>query len=77
MIVMLKSVEDVNKFVAIAGKYDFDIDLISGRYSVNGKSIMAVFSLDLTKPIKVEPQVENSSKLFKELTPFMVNIEGF
>ena len=72
MVIMLKSVQDVNKFVAITGKYDFDIDLISGRYAINGKSIMGVFSLDLTKPIEVEPQTENCSDLFEELKPFMV-----
>lgn len=71
MVVILETLEIVNKFIAITGKYHFDIDLISGRYKVNGKSIMGVFSLDLTKPIKVEPQTENPDELFKELEQFM------
>lgn len=72
MLVSLKSVADANKFVAITGKYNFDIDLISGRYAVNGKSIMGIFSLDLSKPIKVEPQTDNCSELFEELKVFEV-----
>lgn len=72
MLISLKSVEDANKFVAITSKYNFDIDLISGRYAVNGKSIMGIFSLDLSKPITVQPQTDNYSQLFEELKQFEV-----
>lgn len=72
MLISVKSVDDANKFVAITGKYNFDIDLISGRYAVNGKSIMGIFSLDLSKPIKVQPQTDNYDKLFEELEQFAV-----
>lgn len=51
--ILLKSVVDVKNFVNITNCYDFDIDLESGRYIVDGKSIMGIFSLDLSKPIKV------------------------
>ncbi len=52
--IMLKSINDVKDFVNIVNKYDFDVDLTSGRYIVDAKSIMGIFSLDLSKPIKVE-----------------------
>jgi len=52
--ISLKSITDVKDFVNIVNKYDFDIDLTSGRYVVDAKSIMGIFSLDLSKPIKVD-----------------------
>ena len=65
--IMLKSINDVKDFVNIVNKYDFDVDLSSGRYVVDAKSIMGIFSLDLSKPIKVEihtPDCENFSYNF-------------
>ncbi len=49
---LLSSINDVKDFVNIVSKYDFDVDLTSGRYVVDAKSIMGIFSLDLSKPIK-------------------------
>lgn len=51
---MLSSINDVKDFVNIVSRYDFDVDLTSGRYVVDAKSIMGIFSLDLSKPILVE-----------------------
>ena len=47
---LLSSINDVKDFVNIVSKYDFDVDLTSGRYVVDAKSIMGIFSLDLSKP---------------------------
>lgn len=47
----LRSVVDVKNFVNITNRFDFDIDLESGRYVVDAKSIMGIFSLDLSKPL--------------------------
>ncbi len=49
--VMLYTIEDVKEFVNITNKYEFDCDLVSGRYAVDAKSIMGIFSLDLSKPL--------------------------
>ncbi len=49
--IQLVNVDDVKRFVTAANKYDFEIDLTSGRYTVDGKSIMGIFSLDLSKEI--------------------------
>ena len=49
--IQLVNVDDVKRFVTAANKYDFEIDLTSGRYTVHGKSIMGIFSLDLSKEI--------------------------
>jgi phosphotransferase system HPr-like phosphotransfer protein len=51
--VMLTSVSDVKDFVDATAVCPSDIDVHSGRYVVNGKSIMCLFSLDLSVPVKV------------------------
>lgn len=69
--IMLSSINDVKNFVNIVNKYDFDVDLTSGRYVVDAKSIMGIFSLDLSKPIKVEIYSENADEFVAELKPFI------
>lgn len=70
---LLSSINDVKDFVNIVSKYDFDVDLTSGRYVVDAKSIMGIFSLDLSQPIKVEVHDENCDKFVDELKPFIVD----
>ncbi len=69
--IMLSSINDVKNFVNIVNKYNFDVDLTSGRYVVDAKSIMGIFSLDLSKPIKVEVHADDADALIDELKPFM------
>ena len=69
--IMLSSINDVKNFVNIVNKYNFDVDLTSGRYVVDAKSIMGIFSLDLSKPIKVEAHADDADALIDELKPFM------
>ena len=70
---MLSSINDVKDFVNTVSKYDFDVDLTSGRYVVDAKSIMGIFSLDLSKPIKVEVHNDNSEELINELKKYIVD----
>lgn len=51
--VSLNSIDKVKIFVNSVSKYDSDFDLISGRYVIDAKSIMGIFSLDLSKPIEL------------------------
>ena len=67
----LSSINDVKDFVNIVRKYDFDVDLTSGRYVVDAKSIMGIFSLDLSKPIKVEVHSDDCDKFMEELDKFI------
>ncbi len=69
---MLSSINDVKDFVNIVSKYDFDVDLTSGRYVVDAKSIMGIFSLDLSKPIEVEVHSDNCDAFLAELKNFIV-----
>lgn len=70
--VKINSIGDVKNFVNIVSKYDFDIDLISARYVVDAKSIMGIFSLDLTKPIEVQVHTDDADKIAEELAPYTV-----
>ncbi|NLW03342.1 MAG: HPr family phosphocarrier protein [Clostridiaceae bacterium] len=70
--ILLKSINDVKDFVNIVNKYDFDVDLTSGRYIVDAKSIMGIFSLDLSKPIKMEVHDENPDAFISEIKNFIV-----
>ncbi len=70
--IMLSSINDVKNFVNIVNKYEFDIDLISERYVVDAKSIMGIFSLDLTKKIAVEAHTDDASSFADELKPYVV-----
>jgi phosphocarrier protein HPr len=71
--IMLSSINDVKNFVNTVSRYDCDVDLVSGRYIVDAKSIMGIFSLDLTKPITVQIQDgTDSEKLVQEIETFIV-----
>jgi len=70
--IQLNSINDVKLFVNTVSNYSCDIDLTSGRYVVDAKSIMGIFSLDLSKPIKVEIFSDDCEQLMKELERFMV-----
>jgi len=71
--ILLKSINDVKDFVNIVNKYDFDVDLSSGRYIVDAKSIMGIFSLDLSKPIKVEVHSDNPDSFINEIKSIIVD----
>ena len=51
--VSLNSIEKVKTFVNDINRFDCDFDLVSGRYVIDAKSIMGIFSLDLSKPIEL------------------------
>lgn len=70
MKINLNNIEKVKDFVAETTKHDEDMDLISGRYVINAKSIMGIFSLDLSKPINFV--INSDDKKFLDLfKPFL------
>ncbi len=71
--IMLDSIDKVKTFVNIVAKCDYDVDLTSGRYVVDAKSIMGIFSLDLSKPIKVDIYGDDSSDFEAEVKDFIVD----
>lgn len=70
--IMLNTINDVKSFVNTVAKYDFDVDLVSGRYAIDAKSIMGIFSLDLSKPIKLEAHTDDGAAFFEEIKAFVV-----
>jgi phosphotransferase system HPr-like phosphotransfer protein len=69
--IRLSLVENVNKFVNIVSRYPFDMDLRAGRHVVDAKSILGIFSLDLSRPITLEIYSDDCEKLIEEITPFL------
>jgi phosphotransferase system HPr-like phosphotransfer protein len=59
-LLLLNDIDHVKKFVEVSMMQNFDIELSSGKYMVDAKSIMGIFSLDLTKPVKVIAHCDNS-----------------
>ena len=59
--ISLNSIDKVKSFVNTITKYDYDFDLVSGRYVIDAKSIMGIFSLDLSKPIDLNIHAEDNA----------------
>ena len=70
--VFLQAINDVKEDVNIVMRYEFDIDLVSGRYAVDAKSIMGIFSLDLSKPIQLNAHTDNADAFLKDIDKFIV-----
>ena len=70
--VFLQAINDVKEFVNIVMRYEFDIDLVSGRYAVDAKSSMGIFSLDLSKPIQLNAHTDNADAFLKDIDKFIV-----
>ena len=58
--ISLNSIDKVKSFVNDITKFDNDFDLVSGRYVIDAKSIMGIFSLDLSKPIDLNIHNEDN-----------------
>ncbi len=71
--ITLSSINEVKSFVNAACSQMCDIDIISGRYVIDAKSIMGIFSIDLTKPVTVSVNgTEEEYKAFRELVKDIV-----
>ena len=70
--IKLSLAENVKYFVNIANKYPYDLDLRVGRHVVDGKSILGIFSLDLSRPITLEVYSDHCEDLMEELKPFII-----
>jgi len=66
----LNSLDDVKRFIGITSRYEAELSLENGRYSVDAKSILGVFSMDLSQPVQLVCKQENE-KLKEELRDFI------
>ena len=74
--IRLSLVENVNKFVNIVSRYPFEMDLRAGRHVVDAKSILGIFSLDLSRPITLEIYNDECDQLLEEIRPFTAEEEN-
>ncbi len=71
--ISLNSIDKVKSFVNDLAKFDADFDLVSGRYVIDAKSIMGIFSLDLSKPIDLNIHAEeNVDQILDILAPYII-----
>ena len=70
--ILINSINDVKNFVNIVNRYSFDVDLVSGRYVIDAKSIMGIFSLDLSKPINLNIHADNDAAILEVLKAYIV-----
>ncbi len=71
--ISLNSIDKVKSFVNDITKFDNDFDLVSGRYVIDAKSIMGIFSLDLSKPIDLNIHAEdNMEEIMKVLSAYII-----
>ena len=68
--IFLKTLEDVKSFVAIAATKAYDIELLSGKYVVNAKSVMGVLSLDLTFPLTMVANTDSDYEILAEIKKY-------
>ena len=74
--ILLDSIDKVKSFVNLIAKFDFDFDLISGRYIIDAKSIMGIFSLNLSDPIELSIHTNDPAeyeKVKEAITPYLVD----
>ena len=72
--ISLNSIDKVKSFVNAITQFEFDFDLVPGRYVIDAKSIMGIFSLDLSKPIELVIHAEDHlDEIMDILKPYIVD----
>ena len=72
--ISLNSIDKVKSFVNDISKFSYDFDLVSGRYVIDAKSIMGIFSLDLSRPIDLSIHAEEDiDEILKTLEPYIIS----
>ena len=70
--IRLSLAENVKPFVNIVSRFDYEMDLQSGRHVVDAKSILGIFSLDLSKPVKLIIHSDDCEDILEAVKPFEV-----
>ena len=70
--ISLNSIDKVKSFVNDITKFDYDFDLVSGRYVIDAKSIMGIFSMDLYTPIDLNIHAaDGADEVLQALKPYL------
>ena len=70
--IKLSFAEEVKAFVNVVSRYPYDMDLRAGRHVVDAKSILGIFSLDLSKPISLEVYADDCDDLISDQKAFAI-----
>ncbi len=70
--IRINTINDVKDFVTIVTKCSYEVDIVSGRYAIDAKSIMGIFSLDLSKELELRVHSDNCDELMEELASYIV-----
>ena len=72
--ILVNSIEKVKDFVNTISKFDTEFDMVSGRYVIDAKSIMGIFSLDLSEPIDlvIHAEGEKADKIVENINKYIV-----
>lgn len=70
--VKITTIDDVKKFVSTIMLFDYEVDLVSGRYAIDAKSIMGIFSIDLSKELKLIAHTDDTAELEEAISGYIV-----
>ena len=70
--IKLSLAENVKTFVNVVNRYPYDMDLRSGRYVVDAKSILGIFSIDLSRPIRLDIYSDDCDDLIEALDGYLI-----
>ena len=70
--ISINAINDVKNFVNIVTKCEYDVDIISGRYAIDAKSIMGIFSLDLSKELTLNIHSDDCAEFMDEIKSYIV-----
>ncbi len=68
----INTINDVKNFVSIVSRCDYDVDIVSGRYAIDAKSIMGIFSLDLSKELTLNIHSDNCADFLDQIKDYIV-----
>ncbi|MDY4588040.1 MAG: HPr family phosphocarrier protein [Oscillospiraceae bacterium] len=67
----INTINDVKNFVSIVSRCDYDVDIVSGRYAIDAKSIMGIFSLDLSKELTLNIHSDDCADFLDEIKDYI------
>ena len=70
--IRINAINDVKDFVSIVSGCPYDVDIISGRYAIDAKSIMGIFSLDLSNDLELKIHSDDCGDFLDEISRFIV-----
>ncbi|MBR0381668.1 MAG: HPr family phosphocarrier protein [Eubacterium sp.] len=75
--ILLDSIDKVKSFVSVINPFDADFDLVSGRYVIDAKSLLGIFSLDIMKPIdlNIHNTNDNIDEILEAIDSYIVKEE--